>query len=131
MKPLFKGVDCYMLKVGNLDAGIDFYQNKLGHELNWKTNCSAGLLMGNSGVELVLHTELGPETDILVEDVREAFERMLSAGAKSIREPFAIQIGLCAVLEDPWGNVLVILDLSKGLLKIDQNKNVIGNRPIS
>jgi hypothetical protein len=40
--------------------------------------------------------------------------------------PFDIQIGLCAVVADPWGNVLVLLDTSKGLLQVDENKRVIG-----
>jgi predicted enzyme related to lactoylglutathione lyase len=128
MAATFKGVDCYLLKVGNLEAGIDFYVNKLGHKLNWKTRTSAGLLMGDSGAELVLNTEIGPETDLLVDDVKEAYGRLIKAGAKEIRAPFEIQVGLCAVVEDPWGNEITILDLSKGLLKIDENKNVTGNR---
>jgi hypothetical protein len=31
------------------------------------------------------------------------------------------------VVEDPWGNSLVLLDTSKGLLKTDANGNVTGN----
>jgi predicted enzyme related to lactoylglutathione lyase len=130
MKPTFKGVDCYMLKVGDLNEGLDFYVNKLGHKLNWKTKTSAGILMSATGAELVLNTEIGPETDLLVDDVNEAYARLLKAGAKVIRAPFEIQIGLCAVVVDPWGNELTILDLSKGLLKMDKDKNVIGNKPV-
>jgi lactoylglutathione lyase len=128
MEPTFKGVDCFMVKVGNLDEGINFYVNKLGHKLNWKTPTSAGLLMGESTSELVLHTEIGPETDLLVDDVRAAFSRLVEAGAKVIREPHEIQIGLCAALDDPGGNRFVIVDLSKGLLRTDEDKNVVGNR---
>lgn len=131
MKPIFKGVDCFLIKVGSLDDGLDFYVNKLGLTLNWKSKTSAGLLMDSSGAEFVLSTEIGPETDLLVDDVREAFRRLVEAGAHVIAEPFEIQIGLCAVLKDPWGNVLTILDLSKGLLKMDAKKNVIGNEPVS
>ena len=129
MEPTFKGVDCFMVKVGNLEDGINFYVNKLGHKLSWKTPSSAGLRMGDSSSELVLHTEIGPETDLLVDDVQAAFSRLVEAGAKVIREPFEIQIGLCARLEDPWGNRVVILDLSKGLLATDENKYVVGNHP--
>ena len=39
--------------------------------------------------------------------------------------PFQIQIGLCAVVSDPWDNVLVILDASKGPLQVDKNKRVV------
>lgn len=125
MKPIFKGVDCFLVKVSSLEEGLDFYVNKLGLTLNWKSKTSAGLLMESSGSEFVLSTELGPETDLLVDDVREAFKRLVEAGATVIATPFEIQIGLCAVVKDPWGNILTILDLSKGLLKMDDKKNVI------
>jgi hypothetical protein len=39
--------------------------------------------------------------------------------------PFEIRIGLCAVVMDPWDNVLVLLDASKGLLEVDENRNVV------
>jgi len=41
--------------------------------------------------------------------------------------PFEIQIGPCVVVEDPWGNLLVLLDASKGLLKTDIDRKVVGN----
>lgn len=130
MKPIFKGVDCVLVKVSSLEAGLDFYVNKLGLILNWKSQTSAGLMMESSGSEFVLSTELGPETDLLVDDVREAFQRLCEAGAVGIVAPFEIQVGLCAVVKDPWGNILTILDLSKGLLKMDDQKIVIGNKPV-
>ena len=131
MKPIFKGVDCFLVKVSSLEEGLDFYVNKLGLTLNWKSKTSAGLLMESSGSEFVLSTEIGPETDLLVDDVNEAFGRLVEAGATIIAKPFEIQIGLCAVVQDPWGNILTILDLSKGLLKMDDKKNVIGNKPVT
>ena len=41
--------------------------------------------------------------------------------------PFDIQIGRCVVLGDPWGNLLVLLDTSKGLLNTDGDGNLIRN----
>jgi hypothetical protein len=41
--------------------------------------------------------------------------------------PFDIAIGRCAVVADPWNNVLVLLDTTKGLLQVDENKRVVGN----
>ena len=131
MKPIFKGVDCFLVKVSSLEEGLDFYVNKLGLTLNWKSKTSAGLLMESSSSEFVLSTEIGPETDLLVDDVNEAFGRLVEVGATIIAKPFEIQIGLCAVVKDPWGNILTILDLSKGLLKMDDKKNVIGNKPVT
>ncbi len=42
-----------------------------------------------------------------------------------IPRPFDIKIGRCVVVKDPWGNQLVLLDSTKGLLKTDQAGNVI------
>jgi lactoylglutathione lyase len=51
--------------------------------------------------------------------------RFSSAGGKIRRGPFEIPIGRCAVVADPWNNVLVILDASKGTLQVDEDKRVI------
>jgi lactoylglutathione lyase len=75
---------------------------------------------------LVLHTDARPmETDLSVEAIPEAIERFVSAGGKVLVGPFEIQIGLCAVVSDPGDNVLVILDMSKGPLRVDENKRVV------
>jgi predicted enzyme related to lactoylglutathione lyase len=65
------------------------------------------------------------ETDLTVDSVPEALMRFTSAGGKILRGPFEIQIGRCAVVADPWNNVLVILDASQGTLQVDENKRVI------
>lgn len=125
---LFQRVDCHMLKVSNLEEGLQFYSEKLGHEVIWKTEFAAGLKLPNCGAELVISSTNGPETDLEVEDTEKAFATLVEMGAKPIAKPFDIKIGKCAVVEDPWGNELVILDTSKGLLKTDENKTVIGNQ---
>jgi lactoylglutathione lyase len=53
--------------------------------------------------------------------------RFAQAGGTILVPPFDIQVGRGAVVADPWGNRFVLLDLSKGLLKTDEQKNVIGN----
>ncbi len=67
------------------------------------------------------------EVDFLVASADESVEWFKQAGGKVLVSPFDIQIGRCAVLEDPWGNLLVLLDTSKGFLKTDADGNVIGN----
>ena len=127
MKPLFKGIDCMSLKVADLETAISFYAEKLGHELLWKTPTSAGLGFPNGKSELVLHTEQRPPgTDLLVESVPDAIERIGEAGGKLVFGPVDIPVGLFAIVSDPWDNPLNILDLSRGLYKVDKNKNVIG-----
>jgi predicted enzyme related to lactoylglutathione lyase len=67
------------------------------------------------------------EVDLLVDSADRAAEFFLQAGGKVVVPPFDIQIGRCVVVEDPWGNPLVLLDTSKGLLKTGIDGNVIGN----
>jgi len=50
----------------------------------------------------------------LVEAVPEALARFQQAGRVVISGPFDIQIARCAVVADPWGNQLILLDISKG-----------------
>jgi hypothetical protein len=38
--------------------------------------------------------------------------------------PFEIAIGRCAVVQDPWGNRLVVLDRSQGRLLTDVSERV-------
>lgn len=128
--PIFKSIDCVIVKVPDLAAGIRFYSETLGHELLWQTDTAAGLKLPNSNTELVVHTAVGPETDFYVDDVLKAYDILIAAGAKAIRAPFDIQIGRCAVVKDPWGNILTIIDCTKGLLQTDSNKKVIGNVPV-
>ena len=125
---LIRKVDCVRLYVPDLEAGLAFYRDQLGHELIWRTGTAAGLRLPESEAELVLQTEdQRQEVDLLVDSADEAAARVEQAGGKVIVPAFDIQIGRCVVLEDPWGNPLVLLDLSKGLLKTDADGNVIGN----
>ena len=126
MTPFFRKVDCLSIPVPDLDAALAFYAGHLGHELIWRSSKAAGLKLPDSNAELVLHTDDRPlETDLAVESVPQALERFRAAGGKILAGPFDIQIGLCAVVADPWGNVLVLLDASKGLLRVDEDKRVI------
>jgi predicted enzyme related to lactoylglutathione lyase len=128
MTTLIRKVDCVRLYVPDLEAGLAFYRDRLGHELIWRTETAAGLRLPESEAELVLQTEdQRQEVDLLVDSADEAAARVEQAGGKVIVPPFDIQIGRCVVLEDPWGNPLVLLDTSKGLLKTDADGNVIGN----
>ena len=126
--PLIRKVDCVRLYVPDLEAGLAFYRDQLGHQLIWRTKTAAGLRLPESDAELVLQTEdQRQEVDLLVDSADEAAKFVEQAGGKVIVQPFDIQIGRCVVLEDPWGNPLVLLDMSKGLLKTDDEGNVIGN----
>jgi len=128
-KPLIQNVDCIRLYVENLEAGLAFYRDQLGLELVWRTKQEVGLWMPDDETEIVLHTEpRKPEIDLLVACADDAAVQIEAAGGKVVVPPFDIQIGRCVVVHDPWGNELVLLDTTKGLLETDTDGNVIGNR---
>jgi lactoylglutathione lyase len=125
---LIRKVDCIRLYVADLEAGLSFYRDRLGHSLIWRTETAVGLRLPESDAELVLQTEdQRQEVDLLVDSADEAAIFVEQAGGKVIVPPFDIQVGRCVVLEDPWGNPLVLLDTSKGLFKTDADGNVIGH----
>ena len=126
-QPLILRVDAVQIIVSDLEAGLAFYRDKLGHELRWRNEPSAGLAMPNSDTELVIQTALEePETDLLVESADEAAQRFVEAGGTVIVPPSGVPVGRVAVVQDPWGNRLVLLDLSKGTFDTDATGNVTG-----
>jgi lactoylglutathione lyase len=128
--PLIRKVDCVSFPVGDLAEALVFYRDRLGHELVWRTPSAAGLRLPESDAELVLHTEKGrpPAAELLVNAVPDAVSSFQQAGGSLVAGPFDIQIGMCAVVSDPWGNQLVLLDMSKGALTTDENGDVIAPR---
>ncbi len=129
-EPLFRKLDCLHIPVPHLEDGLKFYCDLLGHELKWRTATAAGLRMPDTDAELVLQVERPElEVNLLVASVDEAIAVITQAGGTIVEAPFDIHIGRCAVVQDLWGNRLVILDLSKGLLAADEQGNVIGNMP--
>ena len=102
--PLTQGVDCIHVEVPDLESGLAFYRDSLGHELLWRAETSAGLKMGDGGSELVLNAEPWKwKTDLLVESAESASERFEEAGGSVISGPFDIEIGKAVVVRDPWG----------------------------
>ena len=127
-EPLFRKVDCIQVPVPDLEAGLGFYRDQLGHELKWRTATAVGLAMPDSDAEIVLQTERHDlEPNLLVTSVDVAAKRIVAAGGRVLAGPFDILVGRCVVVADPFGNALVVLDLSKGLLATDEQGNVTGN----
>ena len=127
-EPLIRKVDCVQIQVPNLDAGLAFYRDQLGHQLVWRTKRAAGLRLPDTDAEIVLQIERpGIEINLLVDSVDAAVARIVAAGGTVVVPPFEIQIGRCIVVCDPWGTQLIMLDTSKGLLETDADGNVIGN----
>ena len=82
--------------------------------------------MPDTDAELVLQTQREQmETDLLVASADEAVAAIRRAGGQVAVEAFDIPIGRCAVVRDPWGNVLVLLDGTKGSLTTDADGVVL------
>jgi lactoylglutathione lyase len=130
-EPLIQKVDCVRFYVADLESGLAFYRDRLGHKLIWRTDEMVGLRLPGTDAEIVLHTDpQEPEIDFKVQSVNDAAARIEEAGGKVVVPPFDIQIGRCTVVQDPWGNQFVLLDASKGLLVTDEEGNVIGNAKV-
>ena len=128
MGPLLLYVDAVTVPVPDLDAGMAFYCNILGHQLMWRNDAigSAALSTPGSATEIVLTTQLNYEPDWKVASAHAVAEVFRARGGRVVMEPQDIPIGRVAVVEDPFGNRLVVLDSTKGTYDTDQSHAVIG-----
>jgi predicted enzyme related to lactoylglutathione lyase len=117
---LFRKVDALQVPVPSLDEGLAFYGDRLGHEVIWRTGTAIGLRMPESDAEIVIQTERDEmEVDLYVQSADEAARIFVAAGGRVVVPPFDIAIGRCVVVEDPFANRLVLLDMTRGPLESD------------
>lgn len=114
---LLQRVDAVQVPVPSLAEGLRFYAEALGHRLKWRNDSvgQAGLALPNGDSELVLTTTRPYEPNWLVEDVPTAIATFTEYGGILVTGPLDIPVGRAAVVRDPFGNSLVLVDLSKGL----------------
>lgn len=127
---LFENVDCVALRVEDLDAGIKFYTEKLGLKLLWRVDDTCGLGIDNDNTEVVLTKRDVPMVQFKVESVDDSIPVITAAGGKVLYGPFNIDIGRCALINDPWNNKYCILDMTTGKYTVDGNCNVTGVKKI-
>lgn len=129
--PLLRMVDAVTVPVPDLDQGLRFYRDRLGHQLLWRNDAigQAALRLPESNTELVLSTGLNYAPTWLVASVEQATETFVAAGGRVLAKPARIAVGRVAVVTDPFGNALVLLDLSAGRYVADSEGNVIGVEP--
>jgi predicted enzyme related to lactoylglutathione lyase len=116
-KHMLRKIDCVMVRVPDLTSSVEFYTRVFGLQPLWRDDTSAGMGMPETDAEVVLHTmDLPGDRSVhyLVDDVPEAVATAREAGCLVQEAPFEVAIGRCAVLEDPFGNPVCLLDLSKG-----------------
>ena len=129
-QPLLRSVDAVTVPVPDLDAGLSFYRDRLGHSLLWRHGeiGQAGLQLAASDTELVLTTRGAYAPSWLVSSADDAVAAVVHAGGHRISGPSDIPVGRLAVVADVFGNELVLLDLSKGTYVIDELGHVTGVR---
>jgi predicted enzyme related to lactoylglutathione lyase len=107
-----------MVKVDDLEAAARYYAEVFGLKRLWADGFSIGMGMPETDAEVVLHNDPNLPKDIgvhyLVEDVVAAVTELSAKGCTVIEPPFDIAIGKCAVIRDPFGTILPILDMTKG-----------------
>jgi predicted enzyme related to lactoylglutathione lyase len=126
--PLLQKLDAVQIPVPDLDTGLRFYRDRLGQRLRWRNDQigQAALAMPDSDTEIVLTIAPTYEPNWLVSSADEAAAAIQDAGGRLVTEPFDIPVGRVAVVADPFGNVLVLVDLSKGTYVTDGTGNVTG-----
>jgi predicted enzyme related to lactoylglutathione lyase len=129
--PLLRKIDAVTVPVPDLDAGLAFYRDRLGHQLLWRNDAvgQAGLALPDSDSEIVLATGQSCEPNWLVSSAVEAAREIIAAGGRVVAGPEDIPVGKLVVVEDPFGNALVLLDLSKGRYATDGTGQVTGVTP--
>lgn len=115
--PVLRKIDCVLVRVPDLTAATAWYTGLFGLRELWRDEVSVGLAMPDTDAEIVLHTTDVPaerSVHYLVDDVEAAVSECLANGCALREPPFDIAIGRCAVLTDPYGNALSVLDVSRG-----------------
>jgi lactoylglutathione lyase len=106
-----------MVRVDDLSRAVAFYTEVFGLRERWRDQTSVGMGMVESDVEVVLHTmDLPADCGVhyLVDDVPGAVATCERAGCTVREGPFDVAVGRCAVVADPFGNAICLLDMSKG-----------------
>lgn len=118
---MLKKIDCVMIRVEDVKAAMAYYTDVFGLRPVWWDERSAGLSFPETDAEIVVHCNPDipsrVEVHYLVEDAVSAVQTLQTKGCRILVEPFDIAIGKCAVIEDPFGTRLCILDMTKGPLR--------------
>jgi len=126
--PLLRKVDAVTVAVPDLDAGLAFYGGVLGHPLLWRNDDigQAAVALREGDTEIVLTTAHGYEPNWLVDSADHAAAAVAAGGGRIISPPADIPVGRVAVVADPFGNVLVLVDLSTGRYRTGADGTVTG-----
>lgn len=127
ISPLLQKIDSIRIPVPDIDTGLAFYRDQLGHVLIWRLDHGAGLRMPGSNAELVLVPQGDDlQVNFQVASADAAAERFAESGGKVLVQPFSTINGRAAVVQDPFGNVYALRDDRLGELITDEEGTVLG-----
>ena len=117
MKELRK-IDCIMYFVQDLDKAEKFYTEELGLKRVWRDDeyHMIGFVFPESDSEIVIHRDeslRNPDFSFLVDNVEDYCNSFKAKGYKILFGPIEVRPGKYAVLSDPDGNGIPIIDLTK------------------
>lgn len=101
--------------VKNLREAEEFYRRELGWEASWREGTSAvGLRLPGTDIELLLDQTRGvlPGPIFVVESV-DRFTTEHRGRVRFVKDPHDIPPGRHAVLADPSGNPIHVIDLTR------------------
>jgi catechol 2,3-dioxygenase-like lactoylglutathione lyase family enzyme len=110
---MLRKVDRFLLRVPSLDPAIRYYRDVLGLHLTHQDKRIANFKLADGTTELLIHVdpELPAEaTYFLVDDVRDLYSRREELKLQFVSRPAPVSRGYRAVVKDPFGHVLMLLD---------------------
>lgn len=115
---MLRKIDCVMIRVDDVEAAASYYAKVFDLRPLWSGDGSIGLVFAESDAEIVLHNDPAIPSSVevyyKVDDVVAAVAHYTAQGCQVLVAPFDITIGKCAVMKDPFGTRLCILDGTKG-----------------
>lgn len=114
----FLKIDSIMFYVSSLEKSAEFYSCVLGLRQVWadEEQGMIGFSFKRSDSEIVIHSDPdlpNPSFSFLVRNAEKFCDEFQKKGYRVVKEPFEVRCGKYAVLADPDGNELPIIDLTK------------------
>ena len=115
---MLRKIDCVMVCVEDIASAVAYYERVFGLRERWRDAVSVGLGFPETDAEMVIHSNVDlphrVEVHYLVDDVKSFVNHVEQNGSRIVVRPFEIVIGKCAVIEDPFGITMCVLDMTKG-----------------
>jgi predicted enzyme related to lactoylglutathione lyase len=111
-------IDSIMYRVNDLARSASFYEQVLGLKRVWTDEAMGmiGFVFPKSDSEIVIHTDTSlpnPDYSFLVDDVAQLCDDFRRQGHNIQFRPIDVRCGKYAILSDPDGNRIPIIDLTK------------------